>query len=60
MSLLSNLQPIYGNNGTLLKEYAEKPFLLLRMASVSFNIGREDIRGGIGANFIIEWGANNM
>ena len=47
----------YGDDGKLLKEYVEKPFRLSRMASVSFNISREDIRGGIGANFIIEWGA---
>jgi len=47
----------YGEDGTLLKEYVENPFRLSRMASVSFNISKEDIKGGIGANFIVEWGA---
>ncbi len=47
----------YGDDGTLLEEYVEKPFRLSRMASVSFNISQADVRGGIGANFIVEWGA---
>ena len=47
----------YGDDGTLLKEYVEKPFRLSRMASVSFNISHADVKGGIGANFIVEWGA---
>ena len=48
----------YGDDGTLLKEYVETPFQLSNMASVSFNISQSDISGGIGANFIVEWGAN--
>jgi Protein of unknown function (DUF3124) len=48
----------YGDDGTLLKEYIEEPFQLSKMASVSFNIKKSDISGGIGANFIVEWGAS--
>ena len=48
----------YGNDGKLLKEYVESPFQLSKMASTSFNISRIDVSGGIGANFIVEWGAN--
>ena len=47
----------YGDDGTMLKEYVETPFQLTKMASVSFNINQTDVRGGIGANFIVEWGA---
>ena len=47
----------FGDDGALLKEYIEKPFSLSKMASVSFNISRLDVSGGIGANFIVEWGA---
>ena len=47
----------YGDDGALLKEYIETPFNLSRMASVSYNISRTDVSGGIGANFIVEWGA---
>jgi hypothetical protein len=48
----------YGDDGTLLKEFVETPFQLSKMASASFNISQSDISGGIGANFIVEWGAN--
>ena len=48
----------YNDDGTLLKEYVETPFQLAKMASASFNISQTDISGGIGANFIVEWGAN--
>ncbi len=47
----------YGDDGTLLKEYIEIPFRLSKMASVSYNISRTDVSGGIGANFIVKWGA---
>ena len=47
----------YDNDGTLLKEYVETPFQLSPMASVSFNISQDDESGGIGANFIVKWGA---
>jgi len=47
----------YDNDGTLLKEYVETPFQLSPMASVSFNINQDDESGGIGANFIVKWGA---
>ena len=47
----------YGDDGILLKEYIEAPFILSKMASISFNISRLDVSGGIGANFIVEWGA---
>ena len=48
----------YGDDGTLLKEYIDTPFKLSKMASTSFNIVQSDISGGIGANFIVEWGAD--
>ena len=47
----------YGDDGTFLKEYIETPLSLSKMASISFNISRLDVSGGIGANFIVEWGA---
>jgi len=47
----------YGDDGSLLKEYVETPFSLSQMASVMYNISRTDVSGGIGANFIVKWGA---
>ena len=39
------------------KEYVETPFKLSNMAFVSFNVKRSNENGGLGANFIIKWGA---
>ncbi len=47
----------YDNDGVFLKEYVETPLKLSKMASISFNIKLFDISGGVGANFIVEWGA---
>ena len=45
----------YDSNGNLVQEYAEEPFEVAPMASAEFVIEREDQRGGVGANFIVEW-----
>ena len=50
----------YDNTGNFVKDYADGPFQLAPMASTSVIISEDDIRGGIGANFILEWGANEM
>ena len=47
----------YDNDGTFLKEYVEDPFKLASMASVAFRIRQADTSGGVGANYIVEWGA---
>jgi len=47
----------YNDDGSLLKEYVETPLQLAPMASVSLNIGKTEKGGGIGANFIVKWGA---
>lgn len=47
----------YDTNGTLLKEYVNKPLSLAPMASTDFVVAEDDASGGAGANFIVEWGA---
>ena len=47
----------YDNDGIFLKEYVETPYQLSPMASTSYNIIQADESGGIGANFIVEWGS---
>ena len=47
----------FDDDGTFLKEFVETPFQLSKMASVSFNIKQSDKSGGIGANFIVKWAA---
>ena len=47
----------YDTNGNLLKEFVEKPLLLAPIATSTF-VGETAGKGsGIGANFIVEWGA---
>lgn len=45
----------FGTHGELLKEYLENPIRLDALASSSFFIDVNDITGGAGANFMVEW-----
>jgi hypothetical protein len=48
----------YDNNGKLVREYLDKPRRLAPMASADFFVARMDRSGGLGANFIVEWAAD--
>lgn len=48
----------YDNNGKLVKEYLDKPRRLAPMASADFFVAQMDRSGGLGANFIVEWAAD--
>lgn len=45
----------YDTDGKLLRQYVEKPIQLNALASTDFVVDRNDISGGSGANFIVEW-----
>ncbi|AFY41217.1 DUF3124 domain-containing protein [Nostoc sp. PCC 7107] len=45
----------YDSNGKLIEQYLEKPIQLDPLASTEFFVNRNDSRGGVGANFIVEW-----
>lgn len=45
----------YDSSGKLVKQYLEQPIQLNAMASTDFVVRRTDTRGGLGANFIVEW-----
>ena len=45
----------YDTNGKLLRSYIDKPFQLGTMATKDFVIREDDVKGGTGANFIVEW-----
>jgi hypothetical protein len=47
----------YNTEGTLLREYLEQPVQLAPLASSHVVIDSDDDTGGVGANFIVEWGA---
>jgi hypothetical protein len=47
----------YDTNGKLIKKYIDKPFSLGKMSTKDFVIAENDLEGGTGANFIVEWDA---
>ena len=47
----------YDTQGQLLKEYLVEPRLLGPLASTDFFVEASEQSGGIGTNFIVEWGA---
>ena len=45
----------YDTQGNLVKEYVDQPRQLDPIATASFALAGDDTRGGVGANFIVEW-----
>ncbi|MBW4553214.1 MAG: DUF3124 domain-containing protein [Aphanocapsa sp. GSE-SYN-MK-11-07L] len=45
----------YGTNGQLLRKYLEQPVELGSLAAANFVVNQEDVSGGAGAAFIVEW-----
>ena len=50
----------YDTNGKLLKRFIDGPFSLGKMSSKDFVIPENDLEGGTGANFIVEWVSENV
>lgn len=47
----------YDTNGKMVRRYIDKTLLLMPMQSIEYVIEEADKTGGVGANFIINWGA---
>jgi hypothetical protein len=47
----------YDTEGRLLQEYLERPQSLGPLVSIDVFVEERDIRGGAGANFLVEWRA---
>lgn len=45
----------YDTDGNLVQTYFNQPLELAPMATTSVVVGSSDKRGGVGANFIVEW-----
>lgn len=45
----------YDSKGIVVKNYLEQSQKIAPLASTSFVIEEDDLRGGVGANFIVEW-----
>lgn len=50
----------YDTHGALTDVLADKPFALDAMATVSYVIDQHDLRGGVGANFIVRWSGDKQ
>ena len=49
----------YDTNGTFVADYVPDPLELQPLGTVNLVLARTDTRGGVGANFIVEWAAEN-
>lgn len=47
----------YNTEGKLIENLATGLFALTPLATISFIIEQDDLRGGVGANFVVEWAA---
>lgn len=47
----------YNTDGDLIREFIDQPVQLNPMATAAFVIDASDTSGGYGANFLVEWGA---
>ena len=43
----------------MIEDYLPVPHVLAPMASTYFFINQTDIRGGVGANYIVQWAADD-
>lgn len=58
--LVVNSVNYYDTAGKLIENHLETPYLLEPMASTHFFVSQADVRGGTGANFIVQWAANKL
>jgi len=49
----------YDTNGKLIKHYLKQPFILGKMSTKDYVISENELEGGTGANFIVEWSSHN-
>lgn len=49
----------YDSQGDIVKNYLTEPRTISPLASTSFVVEENDLRGGVGANFIVEWESEN-
>jgi hypothetical protein len=47
----------FDTSGQLVQEYLPRPIALKPFGAIEIFISQNDVRGGTGANFLVEWGA---
>ncbi|NJP10838.1 MAG: DUF3124 domain-containing protein [Leptolyngbyaceae cyanobacterium RU_5_1] len=59
-SIIITAVDYYDTSGKLIRHYLEQPAQLAALASADFFIAKDDVSGGLGANFIVEWAAEQQ
>lgn len=54
-SLSVNKVAYYDSQGALIQHYLEQPIRLAPQSSTSYVVEERDLRGGVGANFLVSW-----
>lgn len=49
----------FDNDGNLLRDYLKSPVVLEALASTDFLVEQHDMAGGVGANFLLDWVAED-
>ena len=49
----------YSTPGNRLSSFVEQPVMIKPLDTLSFVVPEKDTRGGLGANFIVDWTSNN-
>lgn len=49
----------YDNDGNRVESYLDAPQQLAPLSSTAFVVEEQDTRGGVGANFIVQWRASH-
>lgn len=49
----------FDNDGNLLRDYLQRPVVLDPLASTDFLVEQRDMAGGVGANFLLDWVAQD-
>jgi hypothetical protein len=47
----------FDTSGQLVQDYLQKPIAIKPFGAIEIFVSQNDVRGGTGANFLVEWGA---
>jgi hypothetical protein len=48
----------FDSQGNLVQSYVDEPVVIPPLASIYYVIEEEDLRGGVGANFLVRWSSS--
>jgi uncharacterized protein DUF3124 len=49
----------FDTSGTMVESYLKSPIALKPFSTIEVSIATSDVRGGTGANFVVDWGATS-